>query len=105
MPADGGTATAEVANTRVLNKPPLAPCLEVKVSGDDALLDWDAVTKDVDGNTITVMKYHVWRSADPHFAPADPPDHEVLAPDTSYLDLDAVADPDNNWYYVVRARE
>ncbi len=103
MPVDGGTAAASVTNTRVLDKAPQAPVIKVLVSGANALVDWEPVTLDVDGGAITVTKYQLWRSTNPYFTPGGTPSAEVAAPATSYTDPGVVADPDSNWYYIVRA--
>jgi hypothetical protein len=103
VPAEGGQATASVKNTRLPDKPPQPPVVTITASGDDAVLSWPAVTKDVDGRDVTVIKYQVWRSESPYFLPEGPPWAEVTAPATSWADAGALADVARNYSYIVRA--
>lgn len=70
---------------------------------DDLLLDWTCVSKDLNGNDITV-DYNVYRSTDPYFTPGpgnlltDPP-----LSDCNYTDSGVIGDTANNYYYVVTA--
>ena len=83
--------------------PPKAPVgMTIAVSGADLLLAWQPVTQDIDGNTITVSGYRVYRSsADPYFVP--PPNAAVATPVApSHRDTGAATGA-TSFYFCVRA--
>lgn len=73
-------------------------------SGNNLVLTWSAVTRDVNNNALTVDHYVIYRKAnDPYFTPTA---SDILASNvtgTTYSDTGALGDPDNNYFYVVKA--
>lgn len=80
---------------------PRPPVVTISPNGVAAHLSWPAVTMDLTGQSVTVAKYQVWRSEQPHFAPAGAPYAEVTAP--AFDDPGVLADTAHNYSYVVRA--
>lgn len=77
---------------------PAAAVVSITASGANALLSWAAVTKDGNGNPITVSRYDVWRGASPYFTPGGIPAGQVTG--TSWTDMGALSANDARYYLV-----
>ena len=73
-------------------------------SGNDAVLSWSAVTQDVDGNTVTVDHYAVYRRAnEPYFTPTP---GDIIADNvtgTTCTDLNILTGGPGSYFYAVTA--
>ncbi len=82
---------------------PKAPVVtSIALSGsNDVTLAWNPVTQDVNGNDTTIMKYAVYGSQAPYFAPGM---SDLLGePTTTSFTHTGGSTGDTNWYYLVRA--
>lgn len=72
-------------------------------SGNDVVLSWPAVTRDIKGGRVGVKRYWVYRSPNPLSEPISP---EALAygTTTSFIDVGAMGGADN-YYYLVTAED
>ena len=105
-----GTATVEVMVIEAL--PPQAPQVDIGWDVTGLTLSWPHIVADTASNPIDVDLYQVWRSSSPYFDPysTHSMSREAAVPDgagsgtvISYLDTEAAANPDANYYYFVRA--
>ena len=92
-----GLSTASYTLTIGNNAVPLAPDVTIQQQDGTLHFSWS----DANPNT----RYEIHRSRDPYFTPDDATLVQVLeAPVTEHTDTLALGNPDDNYFYLVRAR-
>lgn len=80
---------------------PEAPVItSIAIVGQDVVLAWDAVMKDVNGNPAYVDEYRVYGSVEPYFTAGT---LLLPSPATTTFAHTGVAAAANKWFYLVRA--
>ena len=80
--------------------------LRLQASASNLLLTWDPVSRDVDGNTITVARYAIYRGSTRDFTPdrSRKTNRIGLVSNPSFTDLNALAVATDMYYYVTAER-
>jgi hypothetical protein len=87
---------------RGIKAPAFISDLHVDKAGNDALLQWSAVTTDIYGKEDTIAQYEVYRGTEPGFLPV--PGNRIGVTGTpSFSDAGALADGEPAYHYLVRA--
>ncbi len=92
---------------------PKAPLASAMRSDSSLALSWPAVTYNISNEPTTITGYGIWRSTTPYFNPADAVSSSTQVTTTlslSWTDdgsvgsITPIGDVDNNYFYVVRAK-